>query len=362
MSEQRLRDLLRQAVPEAPDPDPAAIGRRAVRERRNRASVAAGGAAALAIVVGTLALAGLTGDDGTRPSPNDVATRPSANDKPDGPLSPYDPRPCPARLPDPETANRAVTDLDGVVAVRLCPDLNPRGETAWQPTPDDLAQLEDADALVRGLAGFAADLRGLPTGLPAYCATDEGPYIGQAFAFYRSDGTRVLVAAPGCQLVTVEGRRIDSEAVRQLYLAALDRQRDSLSYDRPFDDELACTSEERGDTVRPGRERLVAAVACELPPGAESVPMDLEPIRLDATQLAELDDAWARPGDPIIRGASGENECIDLKEPPSYILAATDRSDVVQLIDSPCGFLVWNGWENSQGATIPTTLGELGVR
>lgn len=357
MSEQRLRDLLRQAVPQAPDLDPAAIERRAVRERRNRASVAA----VLTIVVGTLAFAGIAGDDGARPSASDVATRPSASDKPDGPLSPYDPAPCPARLPGAETANHTVTDLNTVVAVRLCPDLNPRRGVAWQPTTDQLAQIEDADALVRDLADFADDLRRLPLGPPGYCATDKGPYIGQSFAFYRPDGTRVLVAAPGCELVTVEGRRVDSEAARQLYLAALDRQRDRLAYARPFDDELACTSQERGGPIRPGRERLVAAVACDLPPGAESIPVDLEPIQLDAAQLAELDDAWARPGDPIIRGASGKHECIDLEDPPSYILAATDRSDVVHLVDSPCGFLVWHGGENHQGATIPTTLGELGV-
>ncbi len=361
MSEQRLRDLLRQAVPEAPEPDPAAIGRRAVRQRRNRASVATGGVAALAIAAGTLAVAGLAGNDDPRPSRSDVATQPPATDKTDGPRSPYDVPPCPAQLPDPETANHAVTELSRVVAVRLCPDLNPRAEETWQPTPDQLAELEDADALVRDLADFAAELRGLPAGLPEYCATDEGPYMGQSFVFYRADGTRVLVAAPGCELVTIEGRRVDSGAIRELYIAALDRQRDGLAYTRPFDDELSCHSQERGGPIRPGRERLVAAVACDLPSRAESIPMDLQPIQFDPAQLAELDRAWARPGDPIVRGPSGEHRCVDPEEPPSYILAATDRSDVVQLIDSPCGFLVWHGWENSQGATIPTTLGALGI-
>ena len=361
MSEQRLRDLLRQAVPEAPELDPAAIARRAVKARRNRASVAAGGVAVLAIVAATLAVAGLTGDDGSGQSTRDIATQPRASDKPDGPLSPYDAPPCPARLPDLASANHAVTDLNDVVAVRLCPDLNPRGEAAWRPTFDQLAQIEDADALVRDLAGFRNDLRGLPAGLPEYCATDQGAYIGQSFAFYRADGARVLVAAPGCALVTIEGRRVDSGALRELYLAALDRQRDDHAYSRPFDDELACSSQQRGGPIRPGRERLVAAVACDLPPGAESIPMDLEPIQFDSSQLAELERAWGRPGDPIVRGPSGRHECVDLEEPPSFVLAATDRSDVVQLIDSPCGFLVWHGWEYHQGATFPTTLGALGV-
>ena len=175
MSEQQLRDLLRRAVPDAPDMDPFAIGRRAARERRNKASVLAGGAAVLVIAAAALSVAELPGTDGARPSPSsEVATQPRVSDKPDGPLSPYAVPPCPVRLPDPASANHAVTDLADVVAVRLCPGLNPRGEETWQPTLDQFAQLEDADALVRDLAGFGTDLRGLPAGLPEYCDVDEG--------------------------------------------------------------------------------------------------------------------------------------------------------------------------------------------
>lgn len=329
--------------------------------RGSRSASLLGGAAALAIVAGALVVPGLGGDDGARQASSDVATQPRAADKGNGPLSPYDVSPCPARLPGPEMANHGVTDLNGVVAVRLCPDLNPRGEKTWQPTPDQLAQLEDADALVRDLAGFAADLRGLPAGLPEYCATDQGPYVGQSLALYRADGARALVAATGCELVTIEGRRVDSGALQELYFAALDRQRDDHAYTRPLDDELSCHSQARGGPIRPGRESLVAAVACDLPPGAESIPMDLEPIQLDPAQLAELDRAWGRPGDAIVRGPSGIHECLDPEEPPTYFLAATDRSDVVQLLDSPCGFLVWHGWDNHLGATLPTTLGALGL-
>ena len=35
------------------------------------------------------------------------------------------------------------------------------------------------------LAGFVAVMRGLPTGLPEHCTTDEGPWFGQFRAFYR---------------------------------------------------------------------------------------------------------------------------------------------------------------------------------
>ncbi|MCR6031227.1 hypothetical protein GGQ22_07185 [Nocardioides sp. zg-579] len=362
MSEQSLRDLLKRAVPEAPDLDVAALERRAARERRNRMSVAAGGAVVVAIVAGSLALTTLTLDDGRPPSPSEIATEPpTASDVLDGPVAPYDPPPCPARLPVPAESSHVVPDLGEVAAIRLCPDLNPHGDRAWQPSADQVAQLDDADALVSDLAGFAVALRKIPPGLPDYCADGEDSYERYSFAFYRPDGTRVMVGVAGCEPVTIAGQDVDSNAVRQIYLASLDRQRDTLTYSRPFDDELTCASQERGGPIRPGRERLVAAIACDIPPGAESIPMDLEPVELDARALDELERAWSKPGDPIVRESSGVNECVDLPEPPSFILAGTDRSDVVRLIDSPCGFLVWHGWEDSDGATIPTTLTGLGV-
>lgn len=367
MSEQLLRDLLRRAVPEAPDLDPAAIGRRAARQRRNRRSWLGASASVGAIVMGTLAYAGLDGDVGTPQEPrvtpsqqlSPPVTQPTPSDKQDEPLAPDDVPPCPAQLPEGPTANHTVTDLAGVVAVRVCPDLNPRGREVL-PSVELLAELEDADALVDNLADFVADLRSLPPGLPDYCSDDQDAYVGWSFAFDRRDGTRELVATQGCHLVTVEGRRVDSEVIRRLYLTALDRQRDELTYSRVFDDKLTCTSNVRGGPIQPGRERLVAAVACDIPDGAESIPMDLKPIQLDPAQLAELNRAWADPGDRIVRGPSGEHECLDLPEPPTFILAATNRSDVVQLFDSPCGFLVWHGWEPHPGATLPTTMKALG--
>jgi hypothetical protein len=96
MSEQRLRDVLRQSVPEAPELDPAAIEGRAARERRNRMSVAAGGAAVLAIVAGTLAMATLAGDDGTQVPPSDqtptlipwASSQPGPDPVPQGSVTP----------------------------------------------------------------------------------------------------------------------------------------------------------------------------------------------------------------------------------------------------------------------------------
>jgi hypothetical protein len=363
MSEQRLRNLLRQAVPEAPDLDAAAIGRRAERERRHRTVTAGAAAAVLAIGGTTLGIAALNGHRGAERLPSEGVTQPRHPEKPDRAPSPYDPPPCTAQQPYVVPSDLAATDLDSVVAVRLCPDFDPRSPGTQPPLgPDQLAEVEDAEALVHALARFTAEVRGLPTGLPAYCTTAKGSYEGQAFAFYRADGSRADLPTVGCELATIEGRAVHGGALRALYLEALDRQRGATEYTRPFDDELACDTGERGGPVRPGRERLVAAGACDLPPGAESIPEGLQPGLLSDTQLAELNKAWARPGDPIVRGPSGEHECVDnLPEPPSYIVAATDRSDVVQLIGTPCGFLVWHGGEVHKGATIPTTLAALGL-
>lgn len=360
MSEQRLRDLLQQALPEAPDLDPAAVGRRAERARRRRLAVVAGGAAAvMAIAVSPVVLAQLTESDGRLAPLIDVA--PTATQQPQGPVSPYDAAPCPTagRLPEPGASITAAV-LDGAVAVRLCPDLDdPRGDGLRRASPDDVAEVEDADALVHGLDDFVAELRRVPAGLPEQCTRDRGPFRGQSFGFYAADGTRLLVRAPGCKTVDVEGRQVDSERIRDLYVKALERQRDRFAYTRAFDDELTCTSRGRGGPVRPGRERLVRAIACDLPEGAESIPMDLEPVTLGPAQLGLLDRAWSRPGDLPVRGPSGRHECLDPLEPPTFLLAVTDRSDVVQLVDTPCGYLAWLGSETHLGASVPTTLGAL---
>lgn len=352
MSDERLRDLLHRAVPELPDLDPGQIKERAQAERRTRNAAWSGAAAVIAVAaVAAASLLAGSGDTG-EPGRDDGATSPSPSRSD---LSPYDPEPCPANLPSSPSDS---AELNGVVAVRLCSDLDPRDHPGWQPSAEQVAQLANADALVHGLDEFTAGIRGLPSGLPTYCTTDRGPYLQEALALDRADGTRALVAVTGCEVVTLEGGPVDPAAVRQLYLRLLDRQRDELTYTLPFDDELTCTSQESGGPVRPGRERLVAAVACTLPPGAESIPPDLAGTRLDGPQLVELNRAWSKPRPPVVRGPSGEHECLDLPEPPPFLVAATDRGDVVQLIDSPCGFLVWHGWEHHRGATLPTTVAE----
>lgn len=361
MSEEHLRALLRRAVPDAPAIDTTGIGTRAARERRRRLATVGGVAAVLVVTAGGLAISGLPRDSDRR----DVVTTPRPTPSDELAPTPYDVKRCPAWLPDPDNANRVVTGLDDVVAVRMCPDFDPRRHPGWSPSPENLAELDDADALVHDVNSFTARVRDLPLGLPDYCR-DGGIYIDEGFAFHRADGTEVLLSAAGCQLVTIEGRNVDGGALRELYLTALNRQRSKLEYSRPFDDELRCTAAERGGPVRPGREELVAAVLCDLPPGAESIAPGLKPMRLDADQLAALNRAWNQPGKAVIREGDGPHECLDgLAEPPSFILAATDRSDVVQLIDSPCGFLVWHGTlllpAGDGGATIPITLEQLGL-
>lgn len=365
MTEQRLRELLQRAVPEAPDLDPVLIRRRALTRSRSKVWVAAASAAAvLVIAVGPVALNELNGDDRS-PSmpPSGLATQPTPTPTPTASreASPYDAPTCPPHLPDAGAAVTTMTDLSGIVSVRLCPELNPNRDARWQPSAEDLARLENADALVLDVDGFLASVRALPPGLPDYCETQKGPYIRQALLFLRADGTRELLTAPGCELLSIAGRRVDVGAVWNLYEPALERQRDTLTYTRPFDDELTCTTSERGDNVRPGRERIVAAIACDFPPGAESIPDGLQPIQLDSTQLAGLDRAWSRPGASLVRGPNGEHKCLDVQEPASFVIAATDRSDVVRLNDTPCGFFVWNGSRNHFGATIPTSFSGLQI-
>jgi hypothetical protein len=362
MSEDRLRDLLRHAVPEAPRLDAAAIERRAATVQRKRRATVVGAAAVLVVAVGVWSIGGPggIGDDG---GPRDDFTAPSPTA--DSFLTPYDVARCPARLPEPGSGNRAVAGLDDIVAVRLCPEFDPRRHEGWTPSPDNLAALDDADALVHGVDSFVTHVRALPTGLPDHCGGEGDSYVGQAFALHRTDGTQVLLSATGCELVTIDGRTVDGGALLALYLEALDGQRDDLDYTRPFDDELTCVTSQRGGPVRPGREHLVAAVVCDVPPGAESLSKDVQPTPLSPEQLASLNKAWAHPGAPVIREGNEPHACLDLGEPPSFIIAATDRSDVVQLLDSPCGFLVWHGGElmtdASRGATLPVTLQDLGV-
>lgn len=362
MSEHELADLLRRAVPEAPDLDTAAIRRRARRQQRGRAAVA--GAASVLVVVAVVGVGGalLRADDPARPG-RDVASGPTTpGTTTPGTLSPYDVT-CGDALHRDETRDR-VARLDDVVAVRLCLDFDPRRPGLQPPaSPDQAAEEEDADALVHGVPRFLAAIRSLPDARPEYCTTSRGPWIQQALVFRRSDGTQTAVAAGGCERVLVEGRAVeDGEALVRLYLASVDRQRERHAYTRAFDDELTCSSAPRGGPVRAGRERLVLAIACDPPPGAESVSPRLQPRTLDAAQLAELGRAWARPGRPIIRDASGEHPCVDnLPEPPTFLMVATDRSDVLQLIASPCGFLVWHGSDRRAGATIPLDLERLGM-
>ncbi len=122
MSEERLKDLLQRAVPEAPEIRADGVAERAAAVRRRQ--VVAGGAALAVIasvVVGGLALRGRATDDAK--VANDVPTTNS------GSTAPYDVPVCPVRLPDLEDANRRIPDLGDVVAVRLCPDFFPDWDT-----------------------------------------------------------------------------------------------------------------------------------------------------------------------------------------------------------------------------------------
>ena len=83
---------------------------------------------------------------------------------------------------------------------------------------------------------------------------------------------------------------------------------------------------------------------------------------LDDDQLAALQAAWANPQAVTEQlNEHTENECTEGGD-GTAIYAGTDRSDIVRMFWSPCGYLVWDSWKPGENAAIPITLEELGLR
>jgi len=349
MSEERLRDLLQRALPEAPEIRADEVPARAAAVRR-RQLVAGGAALAVvaAAVVGGIALRGSGHDDAQ--VADDVPTTPS------GSTAPYDVPVCPARLPNIGDAKQTLPDLDAVVAVRLCPDLSrlglPRGGVG---SLEEVARLADLDALVGDLDGFRDALAATPTFDSRRCAAIDFIDDRESLMFVRADGSTELVITSMCSPVTTPSGSIDGGDLHPAFLTALDQQREELDYTHPFSGDLTCDTSGFATPARPGRERLVRAIACD--------PADELVATLDADQLTTLQAAWDAPqevtGDA---GADEENRCLDLDDAPAYLKLATDHADVVRLYRSPCGYLVWQGWAPGQNAAIPITLEDFGLR
>lgn len=333
MSERELRDLLHRVVPEAPEPDVIGLAGAGRRSRaRRRVAVAAGAVALVAAVVATVPL--VLPDRAGDPPVVDFAPEPD-------PV--YDAVPCPPTLPSTGTSNKTVPDLDRVVAVRLCGDASPLDGDLDLAAPGP-SYPASPEALTETVAAFRAAVRALPTPDPDRCATVDGLSSRAALAMLLDDGSTVLVGQQFCGDNLVDGRRVDAAAVVQAFLGALDAQRDAHDYGLRVGD-LTCATPQTDSPARPGREQLIDAVECP-PSGAD------RPVEQDALEALRV--AWADPRAITEQpNAVGENECTELDDRPVELLASTDRGDVVRLFVSPCGYLVYDGWQPGGSIRLP---------
>ncbi|GAA4804501.1 hypothetical protein ACFQ0K_11255 [Nocardioides caeni] len=337
----QLRDLLTAAVPDdAPTLDAARLARDARTARtRRRTATAVGGVLAVGATVAGVGLLG--GQD------------PAARDDTTATTAPYDAPTCPATLPELPDAVWAVDSLDGLASVRICPDLDATAGPLL--SVDEKGQvLASMDALVQS-DRFGEQVDVAETFDPERCATISVVNSRQSLQLTFDDGRSVLLPTAMCSPISVAGREIDGGALGTAYLAALDGQRDDLTYSHPFSGPLPCAG--RGsvpDAARPGREQLVAAVLCT-PDGEEVAP-------LSDAQLADLNDAW-RSAKEFVQDptADDESECTAPEDAPSYLVVGTDHSDVMRFSDTGCGFLVWSGWRPGDSQALPTTLADLGL-
>ncbi len=314
MSEDQLRDVLARVVPEAPDSvtDPAPVVRAARARRRAQVALAGGAVAVIAIggIVGGRALV----DNDSGPQVADEV-----------PLSgdPYSAAACPAVLP----ASGPLPDLSEVKAVRYCA----AGLNGFPATPGP------PDALVHGIDDFATLIGTLPAADPARCAAVDVIPSDSRLAYELADGSMVFTPVTMCTDVTVGDRTVDGAEVGQTFYAALDSQRYVDDYTlEPGEIDLNCQTPTSSGPAQPGREQLIAVAIC---------PAD-DPESLGGALASgssdPVKDAWAAatPLDPSVI-------CENFDPTPSLVVL-TDRGDVLRLEGSPCGYLLFYGWENDQ--------------
>lgn len=324
MSEQELREALEQyAGPVTPPPGGRDLILQRVSRRRLRVPGAVAAAAAVALVVaGGLAL---------RPSDKDPA--PADTPPPSTTTAPYDAPGCPATLPMPGAGSRLPEEA-AWKSVRFCSDTSSglaggEPETGYEGKP-----VLDPEALVFGIDKFARDIAAMPAADPGRCATISVLARADALVFTLEDGTQVPVSAAMCQDVSRGATVLDGQALRQAFLQALDHQRDDYGYERDEATALTCPTYGLPGPVRPGRERLVAAVVC---PGFNDV--DAEPRHLDAAQLDRLQEAWEKAVEAEWKPSEDEDECLTMDDERGRLLALTNRGDVLTMQTSPCDFL-----------------------
>lgn len=334
----QLRSLLEQAVPDdAPTLDPVTVAAAARQGQRRLRAVAGAGVAA--VIVAGAATAALTTRGGDELTADDPAP------------SPYDAPACPATLPELADAGTSVGSLDGLTSVRMCPDLGPSALGTAVPDSQRKALLAGMDALVGDLSDFAGRVARTDAFDPARCATIDVLNTRQSLQLTYADGHTELVPTAACSPITVAGREIDGQFLGEAYLAALDHQRSSADYVFHGTVPLTCDLQPSPAPARPGRESIVAAVSCG-PKGSA--------VALDERQLPTLAAAW---GDPQPEPPYDEN--CNLRTDLPYLVAATDRGDVVVIRQQQCDVLTpqlaWAGVGGGEGIALPTTLDTLGL-
>ncbi len=314
MNEGQLRDVLARVVPEAPDSvaDPSLVIR-AARTRRRARVILAGGAVAVVAVASVLGGRALMDDDSS----------PQVVDEPSISADPYAELPCPNALPE----NGPMPDLGEVSAIRYCA-AGFNGFSA-QPGPPD--------ALVYGVDDFESLLSASPDADPARCAAIDIIPSDSRLAYQLEDGTIAFTPVTMCTDVVVGDRTVDGAELGQVFFAALDSQRYELDYSlEPQEIDLNCQTPASSGPAQPGRERLIAVNVC---------PAD-DPESLGGSLAAGLDDpiedAWAKAT------SLDDSESCSKSDPTPSLVAMTDRGDVIRLEGSPCGYLLFYGWETDQ--------------
>ena len=327
MTEEQVRDVLARVVPEPPDSvtDAAPVVRAARRQRRARVLGVTGLAAVL--VAGTFLGVRAIGDDERAL----VADGPEISD-------PYTTAPCPA--PTETWDSAAVADLDAVTAVRYCARAVPGLGFEVSDGPPD-ALVDDVDA-------FTTAVRALKPADPARCAAADPIPTDSRLLLLLADGTFVGAPAGFCQDVEAEGRTLDGYGLSQAFLSQLRIQRDEHAYAAPgADASIECTLDGTLNPALPGHERLVAAVLCP----AEGTTATT----LDASRLSDLDTAWAT--------AHAQQEwsdpCAEPEQAPPYVLARTDRGDVLRLDVGRCEEVYFMGDDPPAWYRLELTIGDL---
>lgn len=354
MSEQELRTALAEYAAPA-DPPPGGrdeiLARVASHQRRFRVSAGIAAAAAVATVIaGGLMLR----PDGGTPQPLD-GWHPERTS-----TAPYDAKACPEALPLPGEGNRALPDLSEVQSVRLCVDTTSR--LAGEPVAlDEGLPVSELEGLVFGVDQFAAEVAAMPAADPGRCAAVSVIPTSDALSFTLADGRSVLVPATLCQDVGRGDTALDGQALRVAFLAALDRQRQAVGYQRQVEGDVPCRFGGQSGPVRPGRERFVAAVACpgyNDPEGQEH--------QLDAAQLDRLNAAWreAEAGTYELDD-EGDARCHNGDDEDAFLVGRSNRGDLVRLRTSKCHTLEYFPLTDSpdgtlEHVTLPITLDELG--